>query len=146
MRLIHVTDPHLSTLDDERLASLSGKRWSGYLSWRKNRRKQYLPSVLEKLTEAVRTEKADQVLCTGDLVHIGLATEIAQATQWLTTLAPVEQLMLVPGNHDVYARGSAESVFEDWSDYLFQGVQPPGSKDLTSQFPTVSKVGRMSLV
>jgi len=146
MRLIHVTDPHLSSLDDEKFSSLSGKRRSGYLSWRKNRRKQYLPSVLDKLSGAVRAEKPDQVLCTGDLVHIGLATEIAQATEWLTSFAPAEQLMLVPGNHDIYAGGSAETVFEAWSDYLFQTVQPPGPGGVTGQFPTVRKLGRINLI
>lgn len=146
MRLIHVTDPHLSTLEGERFSTLSGKRWSGYLSWRKNRRKQYLASVLKKLVAAVQAEKADQILCTGDLVHIGLATEISQAKEWLTALAPAEQLMLVPGNHDIYGTHSADAVFQSWSDYLFQTVQPPGPEGVTSQFPVVRRLGKLSLI
>lgn len=146
MRLIHVTDPHLSSLDDEKFSSLSGKRRSGYLSWRKNRRKQYLPSVLDKLSGAVRAEKPDQVLCTGDLVHIGLATEIAQATEWLTSFAPAEQLMLVPGNHDIYAKGSADAVVEAWSDYMLQANQPSHSEQAAGEFPVVRKLGKLSLI
>jgi 3',5'-cyclic AMP phosphodiesterase CpdA len=146
MRLIHVTDPHLSTLDGERFLSLTGKRRSGYLSWRKNRRKHYLPSVLNELTAAVRAEEADQILCTGDLVHIGLASEISQASEWLTSLAPAERLMLVPGNHDIYAMGSAGAVFQSWSDYLFQGLQATVGDDVTSQFPVVRKLGKLSLI
>ena len=146
MRLVHLTDPHLSTLDGEKLSTLRGKRWSGYLSWRKNRRNHYLPAVLEKLVDAVRAEDADQILLTGDLVHIGLETEIAQATQWLGTVGPAEQVMLVPGNHDIYAKGSADAAFQAWSDYLFQTVQPVGSEPTTNQFPVVRKLGKLSLI
>ena len=139
MRLVHFTDPHLSTLEGEKFSTLRGKRWSGYLSWRKNRRSHYLPSVLKKLVEAVRAENADQILLTGDLVHIGLETEIAQATQWLSTLGTADQVMLVPGNHDIYAKGSADAVYQAWSDYLFQTVQPAGSIPTAGQFPVLSR-------
>ena len=146
MRLIHLTDPHLSTLDGEKFSALRGKRWSGYLSWLKNRRKQYLPAVLEKLVDAVRAENADQILLTGDLVHIGLETEIAQATEWLATLGPAEQVMLVPGNHDIYAEGCADAVYKSWSDYLFQTDQISGPSPAPSQFPVVRKLGKLSLI
>lgn len=146
MRLVHLTDPHLSTLDGERLSSLRGKRWSGYLSWRKNRRKHYLPAVLRKLVEAVRVEEADQILLTGDLVHIGLDTEITQASEWLSTLGSAEKVMLVPGNHDIYAKGSAGSVLQAWSEYMFQAVQPLDSNHIEGQFPVVRKLGKISLI
>ena len=146
MRLVHLTDPHLSTLDGEKLSKLRGKRWSGYLSWRKNRRKHYLPSVLKKLVDAVRSENADQILLTGDLVHIGLETEIAQAAEWLGTVGTADQVMLVPGNHDVYAKGSADAVYQAWSDYLFQTVQPSGPIPAAGQFPVVRKLGNVSLI
>ena len=146
MRLVHLTDPHLSTLDDAKLSKLRGKRWSGYLSWLKNRRKHYLPAVLEKLVDAVRAENADQILLTGDLVHIGLETEIAQATEWLATVGSAEKVMLVPGNHDIYAEGCADAVYHAWSDYLFQTVQPTGSSPVVSQFPVVRKLGKFSLI
>lgn len=146
MRLVHLTDPHLSTLDGEKFTTLRGKRWSGYLSWRKNRRKHYLPSVLEKLVEAVRSENADQILLTGDLVHIGLDSEIEQARIWLNSLGSANQVMLVPGNHDVYGKGSADAVFGAWADYFFQGRQPPGTGGLAEQFPVVRKFGKISLI
>jgi len=146
MRLVHMTDPHLSTLEGAKLSTLRGKRWSGYLSWLKSRRKHYLPAVLHQLVIAIRAENADQILLTGDLVHIGLATEIAQAAEWLNTLGPAEQVMLVPGNHDIYAKGSADSIAQAWSDYLFQSAQPAGSDQVTDQFPVVRKLGKLSLI
>lgn len=143
MRLVHLTDPHLSTLEGERFSQLRGKRWSGYLSWYKNRRKHHLPAVLNKLVDSVRVENADQILLTGDLVHIGLKTEITQAYEWLTSLGSAENVMLVPGNHDIYGEGSADAVFQQWSDYLFQAKQSSGSAD---QFPVVRKLGKISLI
>jgi 3',5'-cyclic AMP phosphodiesterase CpdA len=146
MRLIHLTDPHLSTLDGVKLSSLMGKRMSGYLSWRKNRRKHYLPAVLDRLADAVKAENADQILLTGDLVHIGLGSEIERATQWLKTLASPERVMLVPGNHDIYARGSSDAVFEAWSDYLFQGDSSAGSMAPADRFPVARKLGKLNLI
>jgi len=145
MRLLHLTDPHLSHLDGVKFSGLRGKRWSGFVSWHKNRRKKHRTTVLEKLCDAVRAENADQILVTGDLVQIGLPAEIAQATQWLNTLGPAEQLMLVPGNHDIYARGSADVVHQAWSRYLFQGDHA-GSNGIAGQFPVVRKLGKLSLI
>ena len=146
MRLVHLTDPHLSTLDGEKLLSLRGKRWSGYLSWRKNRRGHYLPAVLNNLVDAVRAENADQILLTGDLVQIGLESEITQAAEWLTTLGSAGKVMLVPGNHDTYGKGSAEAVFQSWSDYLFQTVHGSEPEQPAGQFPVVRKLGKLSLI
>ena len=146
MRLVHLTDPHLSTLDGEKLSALRGKRWSGYLSWRKNRRKHYLAAVLDRLVDAIKRENADQILLTGDLVHIGLGTEITQASEWLTSLGSADQVMLVPGNHDIYANGSADSVLQAWSEYMFQVAPPNDSKGIEGKFPVVRKHGKISLI
>jgi 3',5'-cyclic AMP phosphodiesterase CpdA len=54
--------------------------------------------------------------------------------------------MLVPGNHDIYATGSADAVFQSWSDYLFQGLQARAGDDVTSRFPVVRKLGKLSLI
>ena len=141
IRLVHLTDPHLGDLDGVKFSDLRGKRWSGYVSWHKNRRRKYLPAVLERLSAAVKAEDANQVLLTGDLAQIGLGQEIEQAAQWLRELGPAEQVMLVPGNHDIYARGSAEEVHRIWAKYLFHGLDPS-----RHAFPVVRKLGGLSLI
>ena len=145
MRIVHLTDPHLSSLDGERFLNLRGKRWSGYLSWKKNRRKKFLPAVLDKLVDSVKAENADQILLTGDLIQIGLDSEITQATDWLSTLGPPEQVMLVPGNHDTYARGSTDAVFREWSEFLFHGNQRQ-STESRNEFPVLRKHGKISFI
>ena len=142
IRLVHLTDPHLSRLDDVKFWDIRGKRWSGYVSWHKNRQKKYLTSVLDYLSAAVRAENVDQILLTGDLIQIGLESEITQATRWLATLGSAEQVMLVPGNHDIYAKGSAALVHQAWSEYLFHGNQ----SDAAGRFPVLRKLGKLSLI
>ena len=143
--MIHVTDPHLTSLAGLSLKSLRGKRWSGYLSWHRRRRFVHLAEVLERLTEAVREEDPVQILVTGDLVHVGLPGEIEAAACWLEALGPPERVMLVPGNHDVYARDSWPAVARSWQPYL--GELHPGSD---SPFPLrrdiVARDGRVCLV
>ena len=141
MRLIHLTDPHLSNLDGLGISDLRGKRWSGFISWSRNRREKYLPTVLEKLIAAVVAENADQILLTGDLVQIGLTQEIEQARQWLGELGPPEQIMLVPGNHDIYARESMNTAYQSWAEYLFHDIDGPAQ-----DFPVVRKLGGVSLI
>lgn len=139
MRLVHLTDPHLSTLAEVNFKDLKGKRWSGYTSWRSKRQKKYLPEVLEKLSAAVKAEAADQILLTGDLIQIGLRCEIEQAADWLADLGPADQIMLVPGNHDVYARDSAAAVNHCWAEYLFQGCS-------RHRFPVMRTLGGLKLI
>ncbi len=77
------------------------------------------------------------ILVTGDLVHVGLADEIEAAAAWLRELGPPERVVLVPGNHDLYARDSWPSVSASWAPYL--GVD--GSGDGSDGFPVSRRLG-----
>jgi 3',5'-cyclic AMP phosphodiesterase CpdA len=119
VRLIHLSDPHL-TSPEHPLAGRShwGKRYLGRASWRRRRRLRHRREWLDPLVAAVQAANADQILLTGDLVHIGLPEEIAEASIWLRQLGPPQQVLLVPGNHDVYAADSWPAVREHWGEYL----------------------------
>lgn len=147
MRLIHLTDPHLSHLEGIHFAQLRGKRWSGFTSWHKNRRKKHLPQVLQQICSAIKAENADHILLTGDLVQIGLDSEIQQAADWLALLGEPEQVMLVPGNHDVYAKGSERQVNQLWGAYMFAGQQDAMLQDVgQAKWPTVRKSGPLTVI
>lgn len=141
MRLVHLTDLHLSSLDAFRLRDLRGKRRTGYWSWTRRRRHHHPREVLERLTDAVRAENADWLVVSGDLVQIGLESEIREAAEWLTTLAPAERILLVPGNHDVYARDSWPSIRRHWQDWLPHDAARP-----SSGYPLVRESGGLLLV
>lgn len=136
MRFIHITDPHLSSLEESSFLELRGKRRSGYLSWRRNRRHVHRREILDRLTTAVLAHRPDLVLVTGDLVHIGLKNEIIEAAAWLKQLGPPEKVLFVPGNHDNYARDSLAAMYRHWREYL------PGKHtvngDYAAGYPMVS--------
>ena len=112
MRLIHVTDPHLSSLAQFSFSSARGKRRSGYLSWYRNRRHIHRREILDQLVQAAQADCPDQFLVTGDLVHIGLEDEMIQAGEWLRALGGPERVTLIPGNHDVYAPASQAATYD----------------------------------
>lgn len=119
MRLIHLSDPHL-TNPEHSLTGRShwGKRYLGRASWRRRRRFRHRREWLDQLVDAVTQAQPDQILVTGDLAHIGLPEEIAEAGAWLQELGSPSQVLLVPGNHDIYAPDSWAAVIEHWGAYL----------------------------
>ena len=140
MRLIHITDPHLTEPPDWRQLmgrSHAGKRFLGYASWYRKRRHRMRPEWLEEVITEIRNRQPDQILLTGDLTQIGTAEEIGAAKQWLEALGSPEQINFVPGNHDTYARDSWPNLVEHWRDYL-----PDGGAD---GFPVVRRLGDVSV-
>jgi 3',5'-cyclic AMP phosphodiesterase CpdA len=145
MRIVHITDPHLSTLSGQSLRTLSIKRCSGYLSWTRRRRHIHLPQTLQGLITAVRGESADQIVLTGDLVQIGLADEIREVSGWLAELAPAKQVFYVPGNHDVYAPDSWAAQRQYWHSVLPAPLA--GTEDTShSGYPLVRDIGNIRLI
>jgi 3',5'-cyclic AMP phosphodiesterase CpdA len=134
----HLSDPHLSSPEPVGMADLLGKRALGYLSWRLGRRHRHRPEVLAALVDDLRAARADHVVVTGDLTHLGLPHELEQARQWLGTLGPAPALSVVPGNHDVYARGAGPDTLAGWASYLASDDgQAPGFPSVRVREPAV---------
>lgn len=145
MRFVHLTDPHLSSLAGWQPGAGAGKRWLGYLSWRRKRRWQLRRDMLDRLTEAAQAEGPAVLAITGDLAHIGLAHEIREARDWLEHLGPPDRVVVVPGNHDVYARDSWSAIAPLWADYLQLGdIDPAG--DGRAAYPVVREFEGVALV
>lgn len=122
MRLAHLTDPHLTPLPDDWPGGWPSKRWLSWLSWQRRRRHLHRGAHLEALIEAVRAEAPDVWAVTGDLCQTGTGDEIDRATAWLERLAEPEQILLTPGNHDVFGRGSRERIDADWAPWLHRPI------------------------
>ncbi len=118
MRLIHISDPHLTSLEGIASRHFVGKRRLGYASWRYRRRHRHLRSTLDELCARALALDPDVIVVTGDLVHLGLAAEIEEAANWLRTLGTPERVFVVPGNHDLYRPDSWAAVQAHWRDYL----------------------------
>ena len=140
MRLIHLTDPHLTTPPPWQSLfgrSHSGKRFLGYASWARKRRFSLRRAWLDELTAEVARLAPDQLLITGDLTQIGTAEEIAEARDWLTQLQVPGKISFVPGNHDSYAAESWPTLYREWSDFLPEAG--------AGGFPTVRRLGDVAI-
>ena len=118
MRLIHISDPHLTSLEGIARQHFVGKRRLGYASWRYRRRYRHLRATLDRLCALAGVLKPDVIVVTGDLVHLGLAEEIEAAADWLRELGSPDEVFVVPGNHDVYGDDSWAAVAAHWREYL----------------------------
>ncbi len=127
IRLIHLTDPHLTALDRPGKTTGIGKRALGALSWWRKRRHQHRPERLALTVAAIAAERPDAILVGGDLCQIGRAAEIAAAQDWLEALSEHAPVLLVPGNHDIYQRDSIAPVLTAWRPWL--GLHPTSADD-----------------
>ena len=116
VKIVHITDAHASSLTATPYSALLGKRVLGYLSWHRKRRHQHSLAVLEQTTNALLATEPDLVVITGDLIHIGLRAEMQQMRAWLSALSQQTQVLLVPGNHDLYRQDSQASYAATWGD------------------------------
>jgi 3',5'-cyclic AMP phosphodiesterase CpdA len=145
MRIVHLSDLHLTLPEHGAIAHMWTKRWTGYASWRRHRRWQHRREVLDRLASAVQSERPDRIVITGDLTQIGLPEEIAAAHAWLQTLAPPERVCLVPGNHDLYAHDSWPALRCEWADYLHLAGDDAGASR-AAPYPVVRELDGVAIV
>lgn len=114
----HLSDPHLSTLQQVKWRDLMNKRLLGYLSWRRKRRFQHRGEVLQALRKDLMETAPGHIIITGDLTHIALPEEFLQARRWLESVGSSRDVTVVPGNHDAYAHVAWQQGFAQWLPYM----------------------------
>jgi len=72
--------------------------------------------MLDATLNAALAESPDALILTGDLLHIGLAQEMREIRPWLQALAEKLPVLLVPGNHDLYAADSSRHWQQELGD------------------------------
>lgn len=146
LRLAHLSDLHIAPLPTPRAAELLGKRLTGYLNWtRGGRALHHRPETLEAIIADIRARGPDAIAVTGDLVNIALPAEFPLARAMLEALGPPDRVALVPGNHDIYARGADRMTLAAFGPYLAGDHEPPARR-LADAFPSVRRMGRVALV
>jgi len=117
--LAHLSDWHTTTLEGATLSELATKRFWGWQSWKRSRRKRHLTSVLEKVIADLQAQSPDHVIVTGDLTNIALEQEFIEAASLLKGLGPPDWVSVVPGNHDAYVRVPSDRGWDRWAPYLW---------------------------
>lgn len=108
MRIAHASDIHWSL--PPRVNRLSPKRLLGAANlYLRGRRKEFSSEVQSALVEAVQREAPDLFIITGDLTALALPEEFRAAREALAPVLDSIPTFVIPGNHDVYTRGSVRS-------------------------------------
>ncbi|MCK5826788.1 MAG: metallophosphoesterase [Desulfuromusa sp.] len=143
--LAHLSDPHLTSLADIKLSQLLNKRILGYLSWLRKRRFVHRREIVDSLVKDLRITRPDHITVTGDLTHLGLPMEYAEARQWLDSVGPPEQVTVIPGNHEAYWGRNWFEKCSMWEPYL----QSDTDLDLARTanfFPSLRIRGEVALI
>lgn len=143
-RLAHVSDLHATRVRfrARELPSLCGKRGMGWLSWCARRRHEYRPELFGLMSADVVQQSPDQIAVTGDLTHLGLESELLEASQQLRAFGEPRAVHVVPGNHDAYHNRPGGEAWREWLPYL------AGDAGGTAfpEFPTVRIRGDVALI
>ena len=123
------------------------KRLLGYLSWRRRRRHEHRPEVLDALIADIKSIGPDHVAITGDLTHLGTSQEFEEAADWLPRVGTPQQVTLVPGNHDTYVAEPWEGTFSLWEPYMCSdGPDAKNDSDPGAVFPSLRVRGGVALI
>ena len=138
--IAHLSDIHLAPLPRFGTKALFSKRLFGYLNWWRGRDAIHRPEILGRLVDDINMFNPDHFVVTGDLTNLGLREEYEAVRLWLQTVAPVEKITVIPGNHDAYVPGALETGLE----MLAPWMEPDHpQKDI---FPFVHHCGNVALI
>jgi 3',5'-cyclic AMP phosphodiesterase CpdA len=113
------------------------------------RRSEHHDDVLAKMIQDVQDTRPDHIVITGDLTHLGLAAEYAQAKNMLERLGSADQVTVIPGNHDAYVEGALDHRLVQWADYMVSdGVKLSGGETaaVNAIFPSLRVRAGLALI
>lgn len=139
-RIAHLTDPHVGPLPRPRVRELLNKRITGFINYRRGRRKLHDMELLALLVADIRAQAPDHIACTGDLCNVGLPSEWKTSRVFLEGLGPPESVSFVPGNHDAYVPGSLEGVLAECGEWT------RGDDGTAATFPYLRRRGPVAIV
>lgn len=148
VRIAHVSDLHVLSPTGVRLREvLFDKRLTGYANLLSKRGRVYRHEHLEAVLAAAAGE-ADCVVVTGDVTNLSLESEYEAATRLFDAMARRTELVVVPGNHDVYLPSiHHERRFPHHFARFLRSDLPELGLDLPAgPFPTVRLIGRAAII
>lgn len=145
VRFAHISDIHLGFERVPTIRELASKRITGYVNWRRKRRKALFGDVLESLIDDILAKKPDHLAITGDLVNLATDNEVEVATAWLEAVGDALSITVVPGNHDAYVPGAYDKVATAWRGYMTSD-DPQFIRPDNGLFPFLRIRGNVALI
>lgn len=150
MRLAHFSDLHMLSLEGVTLGRFLNKRITGLAMLRLHRKSAHKPHAVRAVAEEVKRARIDHVCITGDLTNLALEAEFTMVRGFLERDLGLsgEQVSVIPGNHDVYTRGSAQKRrFEQFfSDYIQSDMPEYGVEHCGARYPYVKLRGKIAII
>jgi 3',5'-cyclic AMP phosphodiesterase CpdA len=111
VRIAHLSDLHLLSLEGAVPYRLFNKRITGYLNLRFHRKSVHKAFAVKAAARAIQGLGIDQVVITGDVSNLALEKEFELVRTFLAEdlRLPADRVSLVPGNHDAYTGGAHRS-------------------------------------
>jgi len=139
MRIAHITDLHVLSLEGTTVRDFLNKRWIGGLNVALNRGRKHSEGLLEAAIDDINRQGFEHVVVTGDLTNLSLEPEFRRARQIIDRIAGgPARVTVLPGNHDSY---TAESAIERRFERCFASFLPS-----PVQWPFVRELGEVTLV
>ncbi len=137
LRIAHISDLHrYSGLPEGR--DLTLKSTLGVASWYLKRRHIHCKNVTDTLLQDVIAAKPDVIALTGDLINFGSETEFGNTADFLRQLTTSNDVLIMPGNHEIMTRWSAGHMHKHWAGFLY--------KEGEVEFPQCCIYGRYALI
>jgi calcineurin-like phosphoesterase family protein len=144
MRIGHLSDLHLLSLEGAVPFRLLNKRLTGYVNLRFRRHAVHKPQPVRAAAEEIRRLGLDHVVITGDLSNLALEQEFALVRRFLDQDLglPPERVSVVPGNHDAYTQGAhrTDRFGQYFAPYIRSDI------DVAPRFPFVHLRGPVAII
>jgi 3',5'-cyclic AMP phosphodiesterase CpdA len=150
MRIAHLSDLHLYSIDDVPLRRFLNKRLTGWANLRFRRSRIHRPAYVRAIAQEIARLEIEHVVVTGDLTNLALEPEFELARDVLENALGLDpaRVTLTPGNHDVYTRGAlASRRFEKYFAAWLESDLPELAADVNGgRFPAVKLRGCAAIV
>jgi 3',5'-cyclic AMP phosphodiesterase CpdA len=147
MRVAHLSDLHLLSLEGVRWLELANKRWLGGLNLLARRSRHHHNHVVEAMIQDINAQAMDHVVCTGDLTNLGLATEFRFARRCFDALSlGPDGVTVIPGNHDAYVHEAVAHFGSFFGDYCRPDADWHGDHDGAPVWPAVRVRGPVAII
>jgi 3',5'-cyclic AMP phosphodiesterase CpdA len=150
MRIAHLSDLHLLSLEGVSPRRFLNKRITGYANLRVKRGHVHRPGYVRAIAREIRRSDVDHVVVTGDLTNLALETEFEMARRLLEedlALDPAH-VSIVPGNHDLYTKGA--QITKRFTNYFAEYIKsdlPELAVDVgVGRFPFVKLHGPAAII
>ena len=147
--LAHISDPHISCMDNVTGRDLAGKRLLGFLRWKLQRGSEHGNHLLASLKRDLAQTQPDHIAVTGDLTHLSFPAEFTKTKQWLQSLGPPSKVTVIPGNHDTYIKTDWQQTMALWTDYMLSDTSRKGghnTEGTDALFPILRIRGRVAII